>query len=82
MAVSSWLSAVSRGRCRPGINEPLRDRIDGEIEPFERSGAQQGEVSRLGKDHVINGTGSGEMDERVSDPALDHRAAGLPELRL
>src|SRR5262245_31664584 len=62
---------------RPRVDEPLTQRIDAQIEAFQRAGAQQYEVAGIPKHDLIGCRPAGSIDEGRSCPALQHGSIGL-----
>jgi hypothetical protein len=63
------LSRCGRGR-RPGVYQAFRDRLDAEVEPFERTGAEQNQVARFAEDEVVGRTLSRERGRKPGRPIV------------
>ena len=68
-----------RRRCRPRVDELLRDGFDTEVEAFESARAQQGEVARLAEDDVVPHPLARHGDHDDAGPALKYRPVRLAE---
>src|SRR5207249_5312731 len=65
------------GRAR--IDEPLRHRLDAEVEAFERARAQEDQVPRFSEYHFVSYDLAGDVHEDAAGPPLEQRAVGLAE---
>src|SRR2546423_28415 len=67
------------GRGRPGIDELHRDRVNPQIQSFERPRAEQRQVPALTEDHLVPGLDPGHSHDHAAGPTSQGRPVGLPE---
>src|SRR6267378_194393 len=67
------------GWCRPGVYQAFRDRLDAQVEPFERTGAEQDEIAGLPEDEVVGRPLARDVDKGRADPSFDDGPVGLPK---
>jgi hypothetical protein len=64
------ISLCRGGDDRPGADELPRPRIDAQVEPFERAGAEEAEITRLGEDDIVGGRAALDVHDREADVSL------------
>lgn len=72
----------SSGRCWACVNQPLCHRLDPEIESFQCSRTEQGEVTRFSEHDIVGRAFAGDVNEGWTGPPFQDGPVGLAEVPL